>query len=232
VLELGLPVSGAVAIVGVSQGGHATLAAAARHARYAPELDVRAFAAVAPSSVFLEQWRPYVDVSGPHQVFNALVAYAWSAHYGHVGAPIWAPARRDDIDAIMAERCLLTWFDVPTLWDVLGSDPAQIFDPAYIQALRAADFTDYPFLDEGFRANRLGPYAQTAPLRIYQGDADTVVLEAHTRALVDALRAGGVDVEYEVVPGAGHIDLAFGFVADAQARTEQSIAWVMAHLRP
>lgn len=231
-LELGLPASGAVAIVGVSQGGHATLAAAAQHAAYAPELDVRAFAAVAPSSVFLEQWRPYVDLAGPHQVFNALVAYAWSQHYGHDGAPIWAAGRRDDIDALMAERCLLTLIPAPTLWDVLGDDPVAIFDPAYIGALRDADFADYPFLAEGFGANRLGPYDQTAPLRIYQGDADTVVLEAHTRALVDALRAGGVEVEYEVVPGAGHIDLAFGFVADAQARTEESVAWVMAHLRP
>lgn len=229
-LELGLPVSGAVAIVGVSQGGHATLAAAAQHEAYAPDLDVRAFAAVAPSSVFLEQWRAFPHVAGEHQVFYALLTYAWSQHYGHRGAPVWAEAVADDIDAIMAERCLLTPADDPTLWDVLGDDPAGIFDPVFVDAFRRGDFADYPFMSEGFRSNRLGPYPQTAPLRVYQGDADAVVLEAHTRALVDALRAGGVAVEYEVVPGAGHTDVAFGFVADDEARTDASVAWILEHL--
>jgi hypothetical protein len=39
-----------------------------------------------------------------------------------------------------------------------------------------------------------------------------------------------VEVEYEVVPGGGHTDVAFGFVAYRQLRTDESIAWLREHL--
>lgn len=44
--------------------------------------------------------------------------------------------------------------------------------------------------------------------------------------LVETLRAGGVDVEYEIVPGGTHTDVAFGFVAFAELRTEESLSWL------
>ncbi len=226
----GIAVSGRAAFVGTSQGGHASIAAAAEHATYAPDLDAVGFAAAAPSSVFAEQWAEFVDVPGPHLVFHALLTYAWAATYGHDGPSPWAPGLRDTIDEVMETRCLLTAEPQPTLWDALGEGPGAIFSAAFLRAFATLDFGDYPFMARGFADNRLQPYTQTAPLLVYQGRDDRVVLEAHTRALVEVLRAGGVEVDYRAVPGAGHNDLAFGFLAARQLRTEESVEWVRARL--
>jgi len=226
----GIPASGCSAFVGASQGGHAAIAAAAEHASYAPELAAVAFAAAAPSSVFAEQWAEFVDRPGPHLVFHALLTYAWAEHYGHDGPSPWASELRGDIDEVMGGRCLLTAEPTPTLWDALGDRPEGIFDAAFLHAFAELDFAEYPFMARGFEANRLRPYLQTAPLRIYQGGADPVVLEPHTRALVAALRDGGVEVDYQVVPEAAHDDLAFGFLAIQQRRTQASLAWLAQRL--
>ena len=229
-LWLDVPLSGRYAVVGLSQGGHATLAAAARHSTYAPELDVRAFAASGPASVWEEQWRLGAASDGPHLVFHALLVWAWAAHYGWDGPELWAAGLASRVDAVMESRCLVSSTGGATLGSDLGETAAGIFSPEFLDAYRTGVWGAYASFHEWFGANRVGPYAQTAPLRIYQGDADDVVPEAWTAAMVAALRAGGVDVEYEVVPGGGHTDVAFGFVAYRQLRTDESIAWLRAHL--
>jgi dipeptidyl aminopeptidase/acylaminoacyl peptidase len=78
----------------------------------------------------------------------------------------------------------------------------------------------------GFDANRIGPYAQTAPLSIWQGDSDITVLLEDTTELVRALENGGVTVEYHIVLGGEHLTTAFGFGAQNQKATQESIAWV------
>jgi len=39
-----------------------------------------------------------------------------------------------------------------------------------------------------------------------------------------------MNVDYEVVPGGTHFDVAFGFVASKELRTTESIAWIRAQL--
>jgi acetyl esterase/lipase len=210
-----VPVSGRYAVAGLSQGGHATLAAAALHSTYAPELSVRAFAASGPASVWEEQWRLGVAIDGPHQVFHALLVWAWAA---------------GRVDSIMESDCLVSETGGATLGSELGESAATIFSPGFLEAYRTGTWGEYASFHEWFGLNRIGPYAQTAPLKIYQGDADDVVPEAGTAALVAALRAGGVEVDYEVVAGGGHTDVAFGFVAYRQLRTDESIAWLRGQL--
>ena len=82
------------------------------------------------------------------------------------------------------------------------------------------------FLIVGALVLAMRHYTQTAPLKIYQGDADQLVLETSTRAMVDALRAGGNTVDYEVVAGGTHTNIAFGFVAYQELRTSESIQWL------
>ncbi|MBI5488233.1 MAG: hypothetical protein HY905_12945 [Deltaproteobacteria bacterium] len=227
---LGVPISGRYAVAGLSQGGHAALAAAALHSTYAPELDVRAFAASGPATMWEEQWRAGAAVDGPHLVFHALFVWAWAKHYGWTGPELWAPDLTARIDGIMESRCLVSTTGGATLGSELGESAAAIFSPGFLDAYRSGAWGEYAAFHGWFDENRIGPYEQTAPLRIYQGDADDVVPEAWTRAVVDALRAGGVTVEYEVVPGGGHTDVAFGFVAYRQLRTDDSIAWLRSHL--
>ncbi|MBN1774538.1 MAG: hypothetical protein JXB32_24980 [Deltaproteobacteria bacterium] len=228
--HVGVPVSGRHALVGLSQGGHAVLSAAAEHAAYAPELDIRGFAASGPASVWEEQWRTGAALDGPHLVFHALLAWAWAAHYGGSGPTPWADGLADGVDEVMESLCLVSTTGGETLFDALGESRAAIFAPAFLAEYATGAWDAYAAYHDWFGRNRVGPYEQTAPLRIYQGDADDTVLEPHTRAMVEALRAGGVEVEYEVVAGGGHTDVAFGFVAYPELRTEESIAWVRERL--
>ena len=214
------------AVVGLSQGGHATLAAAALHKKYAPELDVRAFAATAPASVFEEQWRVLLTADGAHVPRLAMMIYAWMEHYGYKGPPVWAPGVEPALRVAMSTRCAYAMNGKGALADALGTERAKIFAPAFVTAYSSGTWGPYASFSQWFSANRVAPYPQTAPLKIYQGDADDVVPEAGTRALVGALRAGGVVVDYEVVPGGAHGDVAHGFVAAFERRTADSIAWI------
>ena len=78
----------------------------------------------------------------------------------------------------------------------------------------------------GFSESRVGGFGGDLPVLVYQGDADVVVPELGTRALVAELEQAGVDVTYRVVPGGTHDDIAFGFLAFPQLRTESALAWV------
>lgn len=222
----GVRVSQRYAIAGLSEGGHATLAAAALHAHYAPELDIRAFAAAAPASVYEEYWRAgFVD--GPLVPFHAMLVHAWATHYA-TPSP-WAPGAAQKVRATMLTACVGIGGSTGGLAD-LGTARAQLFSASFTAAYESGRWGDFETFREAFATNRIVPYVQTAPLKIYQGDADTIVPELGTRALVEALRTGGVEVDYEVVPGATHFDLAFGLVGVHEHRTAASIAWLASHL--
>lgn len=227
-----VPSSHRYAVVGLSQGGHATLAAAALHQSYAPELNIRAFAAAAPASAWLSQWRRGVRYEGPHIAYHAMLIYAWAEHYRHAGSALWTQPTAQHIDSIMREACSFDFGGARSTYrDQLGDDPEAIFDPAFLSAYRAGELSELaPSIEDAFASNALGPFEQTAPLAIWQGGADTTVLPEDTAELVASLRSGGVDVEHHQVAGAGHLETAFGFVTQAQAATEESIAWVKAAL--
>jgi len=224
--QRGLPISGRYAMVGLSQGGHATIGAASMHAQYAPELDVRAFGATAPATLWPRPFQQGINVSGPHHVFYAMLLYAWSRHYMWPGPELWSATFAAQADLIMSSACLFAPVGVPTLFNLVPQTPAALYHPDLITAFASGVFTGYPHIAQGFDTNRVRPYVQTAPLRIYQGDADTTVLEPDTREVVDALRGGGVMVDYVVVPGGSHTDVAFGYLAYRERRTDESIAWV------
>lgn len=222
---LGKPVSGRCALVGLSQGGHATLSAAALQASYAPELDIRAFGVEGPASVWESHWSSGAGVAGAHLAYHAMLVYAWAAHYGWQGKPLWTDAVAATIDETMTKHCL-TSEGGATIGSQLPTDPAQLFQPALLSEYTTRTWKDYIALHDGFVANAVKPWAQRAPLRIYQGEADQTVLETQTREMVEALRAAGMTVDYQVVPGADHATVAFGYLATKQQRTEESIAWV------
>jgi len=233
---LDVDTDGRAAIVGLSQGGHATLAAAAVHARHAPELDVRGFAAAAPASMFLEHWQQGAAVDGPHLVFHALLAEAWAEVYGEGGTDVADVAFADGFDrTVLRTTCT---FDpglregTTVLADVVPTSAAAVFSSTWRDAFATGDFGALPWMAQGFADNRLQPFEATAPVAIFQGSADEVVLPSQTRALVDSLRAGGTDIELIEVDGGTHIDTAFGFLGSAERATEASVAWVKDVLRP
>jgi pimeloyl-ACP methyl ester carboxylesterase len=225
-----VPLSGRFAVVGHSQGGHATLAAAALHATYAPDLDIRGFAAAAPASLFEEQWRPGLASDGVQLVWHSMLVYAWTEHYHYAGPSPWAAGMEPTVRKTMTTHCAVPVNGAPMIGVALGLERKKIFAPAFVRAYSTGEWGAYEAFSRWFAANRVKPYTQTAPLVIYQGDADEIVKERGTRALVESLRAGGVKVDYDVVAGANHADVAFGFVNGPQRRTAEALAWVRARL--
>jgi hypothetical protein len=228
----GIRTSERFGVAGLSQGGHATIAAAALHAQYAPELDIRGFAAAAPASLFEEQWHAGLAADGPQVVWHTMLVYAWMNHYGYVGPSPWAAGIEPTVRTAMTSRCVLPINGAGSISAVLGGSRDKIFAPAFTLAYQSGQWGAYAPFAAWFGLNRVRPYTQapTAQVKIYQGDADTTVLESGTRAVVDALRAGGVMVDYEVVPSGTHTDVAFGLVSVWERRTQESIAWMRARV--
>jgi hypothetical protein len=226
---LGVAHRSGLAFTGLSQGGHATLAAAQAQPSYAPELNVKAFAVVSPANVFVEHWASSIPYDGAHLVFHALLTYAWADYYGFAGEGIWAEALQGDIDDIMGNSCLVD-VDEPTLADRLGTERSAIFDEEFSSAFATQNLSTYPFLEEGFAYNRLLPYNHVAPLRIYQGDADEIIPQSSTDDLVTVLQSGTGEVDYRVVSGGGHTDIAFNVLALKQSASEEIISWLKARV--
>lgn len=224
-----VPSSKRLAFTGLSQGGHATLSAAAMHQQYAPELDIRGFAVAAPSSLFLELWTPYINTDGYHLTFYALISLAWSQHYGYPTDNIFYEPRREEIESAILSYCLYEE-QGDTLWEILGTSAENIFSEEYRNAFSTGDFSNFPALELGFAANRVMPYEQTAPLRIYQGTLDATVPAESTQILVQTLQEAGLDIQYEEVPFGEHLNTAFGYIITYQLGAESSLHWLNGQL--
>ncbi|MCC7075122.1 MAG: hypothetical protein IT383_27665 [Deltaproteobacteria bacterium] len=226
----GISASTRVAVVGLSQGGHAALATGAVHQGYAPELELRAVGAAAPASGYREHWSA-IGLSGPHQLYYAMLSYAFATEAGLAAAELFAPGIAADVDALFATRC--AWSpsfnaDEPLLSDALPEDPRELYRDDARAAFRGE--VEAAWADDGFATRRLPAFTTSAAVRVWQGDADETVLAEDTVELVRALREGGLDVELTLVPDAGHLDTAFGFLASLDRARAESVAWVLAAL--
>lgn len=232
-----VPTSDRYAMVGLSQGGHATLSAAAIHADYAPELDIRAFAASGPASLYEEHWRSGVAVNGGHMVYHALLAWSFSQGAGVDDAAIWGSAVADIVDARMEGRCLWNpdFGSAPLLTDGFPVVSTQVFSAAYLSEYSSGSWSQFAHIHQGFEDNRIRPWlaegeTQTADLAIFQGTLDAVIPLSGTRELVTDLRAGGVQVELFEVEGGTHTTTAYGFLGSQELARSESMAWVMERL--
>lgn len=227
-----VPISRRYAAVGLSEGGHSVLAAAALHAAYAPELDVRAFAVAAPASVWFEKWQAGIAFDGSGVSSYAMLFYAWADYYHYTGPSLWTVATASRIDDVMATACAFDFGGARTTYQqLLGTQAASVFDAAFLAAFRDGSLPPTAArLMDAFADNRIGPYEQTAPLAIFQGDSDTVVLLDDTTELVHELQRAGLRVDYHIVLGGTHTNTAYGFVSQHQVATEASIQWVFDRL--
>lgn len=225
------PTSGRVALVGLSQGGHAVLTAASQAQTWAPELNVVAVAASGPASMYLEHWSPGLGFAGPHIVFPAMLMAAWRSYY-NFSEEVLLEAAIPTIEAAASESCLWSpsLADIPLWYNRIPEDPSAIFDSEFLSEMAAQSFDRFQEIEIAFSQNRIVPFATTIPIQIWQGTADDVVLYTHTAELVDDLQAAGMTIDFQVVEGAGHVDLAFGFVAFQEMRTVESIEWIKGHL--
>lgn len=222
---LSVRASGRMAAAGLSQGGHATLSAAAMKTHYAPELDIRAFAAAAPASGWEEHWSLAAQSPGWHIGIQAMLFYSWADAYGWKNLPLWSPAMAKTVDKTMTSLCAFAVAG-PTLMTEVPHDPEAVFHPEFLQEFRTRTWSKYQAVHEAFVKNAIRGFTQPAPIRIYQGEKDSIVPEAATRQMVEALKQNGVTVDYVVVPDGEHTNVAFHFLAIRQLRTDDAIGWI------
>jgi dienelactone hydrolase len=192
--------------MGHSQGGGATLWAAALARSYAPELHLVGDVPFAPPSAIHQQVdlaRKITSTSPGLAAFGALIFRGIDEASG-VGVAA-----------------------------LLGPQAAAVYPKTLTQcASRLAQPDEWGGipLDRLFRANAdLGPAEKVldandpgrlsigVPTRVEQGEADTTVLPAFTKQLVDRYAARGLQVTYRTYPGADHSGVLDAALTDAEA---------------
>ncbi len=200
------------ALWGYSQGGHAALFAADLSGRYAPELQLKGVAAVAPPTDVTTLMRANLDtVAG--RVLASFTLASWSAKYGaplgllvdkRASAVIAEVGRScvDDIggqlDALAAQKSLAQHF--------LNADPARL-SPWGGLLVENSKFS----------------LSAKVPAVMIQGDSDDLVRPAVTTAFVKASCRSGNPVQYTMLRGKGH-----GTAIAAASR--DAVNWLAARL--
>ncbi|AZG47366.1 hypothetical protein D7316_03975 [Gordonia insulae] len=184
------------AVGGSSQGGHAALGAGHIAAQYAPDLDFRGTAALAPASNFesiIPLMRPGIPalpkgMSGP---FAAILA-GMSANQDDVDVEAYlSPLGKRVVDEV-SRSCGPQWEGI-----LAGARPDSLLskplgDNAFRSALR--DYMSVPTADYG------------RPILVVHGFRDTTVPIPLTYRLLAGFRSAGTGYEFETI-NANHTDL-------------------------
>ncbi|QCQ93891.1 alpha/beta fold hydrolase [Rhodococcus sp. SGAir0479] len=178
--------------MGHSQGGHATLFAAAQGAERAPELDLRGAVAIAPGNdtsstpQYLAAGTPEV---APALAFLPLILLGAEAADPSIVADDYVTPESKPLLTAARNGC------VAQIRDVIGSVPV---DKAFAPGADIDKLVAY--LDEQ-APGRLKP---TVPTLVLQGTKDVLITEPVSRGLVQELCANGSEVGYKTYEGADH----------------------------
>lgn len=179
-----------VLLWGFSQGGQAALFAAELAPTYAPELDVRGVAAVAP----VADPRAFWDRAAARddQVGVAVtIAYGMAAAHPDLDpAEVLTAGALDDLD-LLEQGCIgevVAAFTRPV---------DEVVQPLDEQGAWAAVLA----------ANQTGHRPSAAPVLLVQGTADDIVFPETTDVVANRTCRHGGPVAYERVEGAGHGDI-------------------------
>jgi dipeptidyl aminopeptidase/acylaminoacyl peptidase len=181
-----------VAMLGLSQGGHAALWAAELAHTYAPELRVAAVAAAAPGGdlAAISSWIHGPDGSRASWLNAVMVLSAWHAVYGLPLEMVLTPTGQELAVALQSECPDRT--SPPT-------EQPLVADPSLTPGWR-----------EQVAANTPGATRALAPILIVQGTADEEVPLHTTLSEVRRLREAGDRVDLRLVEGGDHEASLFG----------------------
>ncbi|MFF2082652.1 lipase family protein [Nocardia sp. NPDC058176] len=200
---------------GHSQGGHAALWAGLLAPTYAPDVEVRAVAAVAPAADIIGLTRHLPDVTGG-SVFASYVAAAYADTYPDVDLDTYIiPAARTLVRE-MSTRCLSEPGILASVLSALSiSRDHSIF---------RTDPTTGPFGDRLTANIPTGP--MTVPVLLAQGSSDPLVEPTIQDAYAAARCGEDWELDYRVYPGRDHM----GVVADDSPLIPQLIEWTTQRL--
>lgn len=190
--------------MGHSQGGHATLFAAAQAADRAPELDLRGAVAIAPGNdtsatpQYLAAGTPEV---APALAFLPLILLGAEAADPTIDADSYVTPESKPLLTAARNGC------VAQIRDVIGSVPV---DKAF------APGADIDKLVTYLKKQSPGQLTLTVPTLVLQGTADTLIAEPGSKALVQSLCGNGSHVGYTTYAGADHRSAVPQSFADAE----------------
>ncbi len=229
---IGQPVARRAIIVGLSQGGHSTMAAAAEQPLYAPRLEVRGYVAVAPASGLRAGTTAIGRAGTGFGAYVAMRLYSWQRYYSLSGGQIFRGTFVTDAPTWLEGECTIEPQSGAdgALYTRFPADPAMVLSDTFLAYARddawPADWARV------FEASEPLPRAGGAPILLVQGTADVTVPQAGTDAYVASLRSRGVNLEYRVVPGGTHTGTALGALTIPQLAERDTLDWMLEHLRP
>ncbi len=189
-----LPLADPAVVWGHSQGGHAALWTGLIAPRYAPELDIRGVAAVAPASD-LGALIKDIQHTVIGRVMTSYVLQAYSAHYSDVRFDDYAAGIRGTLARAMASRCLA------------GRGALAAVGVAVVAS--GTVFTTPP--TSGPPGRRLEENAPRQPLAmpvlLGQGLADDLVLPAVQQQFVRGLCERGATLRFVAYAGRDHLSV-------------------------
>lgn len=181
------------ALWGFSQGGHAVLFAAELSAQYAPELNLRGVAAIAPPTDLATLLKANLySIAG--RILASFTLDSWNEKYGAPLSSLLDSASQNLIDQV-SRNCV----------DDLGSqiDAAAAQKGLDKQFLKADPARVTPWNDLMVQNSLFALNART-PALIIQGGADDIVRPEVTTLFVRAACHAGANVQYVTIPGKGH----------------------------
>ncbi|WP_020667273.1 lipase family protein [Amycolatopsis nigrescens] len=195
--EAGLDQNGPVGAWGYSGGGQATAWAAELQGQYAPELNVKGWAAGAfPGD--LAQTLKGLD-GGPFSGFTLAGAVGVSREYPELD-PLFNDKGRQ-LAVQIGERCQL---------ELVAMNPFKKLNDYTTSDV----FTD-PLAGRVLADNRLGGSAPTAPVLVQQSSLDELIRPEYNQDVARQWCAGGTDVEYHLSAFPGHVGYALGSIPGA-----------------
>ena len=195
-----------IALVGHSVGGHAALWSTALAPSYTPELGIRATVAFAPSSHLALQASALSSLTTPNGDLAAVAATI-------VAGTALADAGVNLASILSPQGAALFPFLQTDCEPALAAGPFANVAPAALFQPNA----DLSRVIADLQANDPDALTFHTPVRIEQGNADTVVLPTLTQALEQGYAAKGLPASYASYDGVDHFGLVVAAAADATA---------------
>lgn len=198
---------------GYSQGGHAVLFAAQLAAQYAPELNLKGVAAIAPPTDLASLLRANLG-SAAGRILAAFTLSSWHGKYGAPLAPLLNAAEAALIDEV-SRNCV---DDLGGKLDAMAAQKGM--DRKFLKAdpAQVVPWRDLMVQNSLFALNA------RVPALIIQGAADTIVRPDVTTQFVRSACRAGANIEYVTLKGKGH-------GGAMEAGRSRAVNWVAARLR-
>lgn len=217
----GLALGKRVVIAGASQGGHATLFTQRFGAYYAPQWEVVAQTAIVPASSVTAAIARGTGTS-PGATMVGLTASMLVAARSWYGAPKSLTGVLTDVEpSRLASRADEIVFEGACGSSELAvPDPAQIYEPAFLEAARASVSALDPwgcYFAESSLATTSNPAKQAVPTLFAVAEKDELIPAADNEPDVQTLCAQGYAVEHLSCKGEAHAAGALASMPNALA---------------